>query len=62
MRTIASFLIPTAPMANQGVEDLERLEFDTSVYYFDSIISKNNTNEFTFNTSMRMARAAQCGY
>ena len=42
------FLIPTALMANQGVEDLEGLEFDTSVYYFDSIISKNNTNEFTF--------------
>ncbi|MAN21946.1 MAG: hypothetical protein CL985_02265, partial [Euryarchaeota archaeon] len=34
-------------MANEGVEDLEGLEFDTSVFYFDSIISKNSTNEFT---------------
>ena len=41
------FLIPTALMANEGVEDLEGLEFDTSVFYFDSIISKNSTNEFT---------------
>ena len=42
------FPIPTALLANEGVEDLEELEFDASVFYYDSIISKNNTNEFTF--------------
>ena len=40
-------LIPTTLMANEGVENLEELEFDASVFYFESIISENNSIEFT---------------